>query len=578
MDVGAVGAGIPRDSLPLYGYLYVPILLIARHVLAVYVLVLGLNSIAVVFIYRFGRDVGGTITGLVSAVLYLSSAWMIEYTRSTWSYSIMPFLLSVLAYAVWRALFGSERGRDKAYAIAMICTTLITLITLTGYFILPTLIFILLVFRRRVKWRLLLKWSPIFLLPTIIFAVAIFAQWQVFSTQSQSVLAASQGASLRTEPLLHAVRLATGAEYELLRGQDAPIRDSELRHNVSVALNTAIAILIVIGIVVTVVNLVSRRQSQYSLLLLWWFTPIALMSYNSALIHPFYLLVSTPVGFVLAGIGATVLINQSRYFVPIVASILVVNLGIQWVNSGRYYEETAILPSAHGFTALSLEYGLSFGSAIRDNLQDGTIVFSYVEEWILHSFAGRIFEVNRVENNVERMIVPQKGGLLVGLGATESTLVATIPVYERRLSDDTLIRLELVSPETWQPSDYVPHQVQGDVVSLLGYRLRGEGTSRQLDIYWRVEAVPADTSLLYSLSLHGYRGEERVFVADGKPIATYKWQLRDVLAQTATFDFDVNEQLTLRVGLFDGARGEGLAFSSENIANGMIVLSQPAGK
>lgn len=566
----ATSLQIPNSAA--LGYLYIPILLIARHVLVVYVLVLALNSIAVVFIYRLGRGMSGVFAGLVASILYVGSAWMIEYTRSTWSYSIMPFLLCVLAYAVYRALFGSDTGRNRTYGVAMVCTTLITLITLTGYFILPTLLLILIVFRRLVHWRLMLKWSPVFIVPTLIFGIALAAQWQITSGQSQTVLAASQGATVRSEPVLHALRLVTGADYELLRGLEAPIQDWNLRHTLSIVANVFSGILIVIGVWLTFWQ-IWRRKPRHLFLLIWWLTPILLMSYNSALIHPFYLLVSMPMGFLLAGVGASVLAGKRVWSQSLVIFGLIGMLVIGWINSSRYYEETAALPGTHGLTALSLEYALPLGNAIKANLRDGTVVFSSVEGWILHSFAGTTFDVNRIENNIQRMIVPIAHGLLVSLGQTSGvSLVNTTTIYERKLPDNTQLLIQQVDNKSWMPNDFVSFVIEGEQLTLLGYRLRGEGISRHLDVYWQVNAVPIDTTALYSLSVHGYAGDERLFIADGKPIAMYKWHIGDVLAQTVSFEILDEQAVSLRVGLFDGARGLSIPFAGENTTDGMIVL------
>ncbi|HEX2622799.1 MAG TPA: hypothetical protein VHL11_21720, partial [Phototrophicaceae bacterium] len=75
-------AGIPNP--PLTAYLYLPIVALTRSPLAVYVVVIVLNALAVGFGYLLGKRLFNPGAGLLVAVLMAVNPWLIEYSRFTW--------------------------------------------------------------------------------------------------------------------------------------------------------------------------------------------------------------------------------------------------------------------------------------------------------------------------------------------------------------------------------------------------------------------------------------------------------------------------------------------------------------
>lgn len=566
----ATSLQVPNSAF--LGYLYLPLLGLTRTVLSAYMLVIALNSVGAALIYRLGVATIGVTGAVIAGLLYAINPWMIEYTRSPWSYSVMPFLLCLLALALWRILTTEGRRQTRAVMIAMVSTTMITLVTLTGYFILPTLVVLCGVFRRWLPWRKLWVALPIFLIPTLVFAVALLIQWQQTSHQAEAFLGASQSSALRPEPLLHTLRLVTGADYELLRGSEAPIRDQALRHGLSWGLQIAILLLIVTGILRLgwLARFSTRQRTVLLLLLPTLLTPILLMSYNSALIHPFYLMVTLPAGYLLAGAGA-----QGWWQWNMARPVLMVGLAcfsvMMLVNSERYDEETQAIPGAHELTALPLGAGLALGNVIMQ--QPERVVFTNVQEWIIQSFSGHAVTVNRTADNRTRMLVPPVGGLIVSMQPAEQPLVQTTVLKQFDLVDGSLIRVEQVTADTWQPASFQPYKCQqSGAVALLGYRVTPQADGWLLDVYWRVNQPPATLSDLYSLAVHVFENDQRILIADGKPIASDQWQAGAVLAQRARLLLNPALAYRIKVGLYDGASGHSVDVQTPDSADGMVWL------
>lgn len=530
------------------GYLYLPWMALTHHVLSAYVFVIALNSLGAVFMYRSARWVGLPVVGaLAAAVLYTFNPWLIEYTRSTWSYSIMPFLLTLLFYSVCLMISTQGRRQHVAVVVGAVATALITLVTLTGYLILPTLFVSGLVLWRDLPWRKIVLASPVVILPSFVFVGAVLADWHDMSGRASAFLAASEAAHLRSEPILHALRLVSGADYELQRGQEAPTQDVEQRTILTGIFHAVFILLVGVGLI-----RLPHRTPYARLIVIWALVPVALMSYNSALIHPFYLMLTIPSMSLIAASGIAAL-GKHRNASWIVIGLLVAWAMLSVTNSARYYQETAATPGRHGLTALPLGEWLRLGSALT-SLRTSEWVLADVEAWILHSPAGTTFPSLQYLDNQRRIVVPPQGVLHVRSGELTEPLRSEEVLWQQRLVDGTVLTIARLSASLPDTATAVPHIIEGNV-ALVGYDLRVLGGRVALDVYWRVHEMPQDVSPLYSLAVHVFRDGERVAMADGLPVETYLWERGALIGQRAVLPILEDDRYEVRVGLYDGSRG-----------------------
>lgn len=543
------------------GYVYLPFVALARTPLAVYVWVITLNALAVWGVYRIGALLFSPPVGIVAMLLMAFNPWTIEYSRNTWSYAFMPFTLTAQAFLLWRVLLGKSPSpiRDTVLAGGMMTVT--TLITLTGYFIVPTTLLTLMIAYRRLPLKGVLWAGVIFAVPTMIFMAGIIAQWQTTANQFGTFLSAGQGATVRIEPIHHALRFVTGADYALQRGQSAPLNDWELRHLLTQISVHLVGISVLFGALWMWFNRQTRPQAR--LLTVWFAMPIVLMSYNSALVHPFYLVVTLPAGYLLAGVG---IVRLLHYAPPLLKGVLVVLLmgicGLMWVNSTRYYQETAHIPSAHGLHALSLEWGLPLGHAVKSSLPTGGNVFAEaIEGWILNSFAGAQFPVIDKVTLHERAIASSVGALYVTVNETITPLFQHERVWSAQLPDSGKLEVYRVSTAQWELPNLTRYPIQGEKwVSLIGYHQTTDANNQTtLETYWQIEQPDAPLlEYVFTPTAH-LVSPAQSRVIDGKPIASYLWQYGDIHAYRLSLG-ELEPETKIAIGFYDGNQQTGITF------------------
>ncbi len=554
------------------GYLYVPLLALTRNLLSAYVFVIALNSLGVVSIFRAARLLGLSAFAAVAAgVLYAFNPWLIEYTRSTWSYSIMPFLLTCLFHSVLLMLKTTGKRQTRAVWVAAVSTTMITLVTLTGYLILPTLAIIALVFRARLPWRKILTTLPVFVVPTAVFAGALLANWQDTSARASAFLGASQSAYLRSEPLLHALRLVSGAEYELQRGTSVDQDSLRLRNAIGAVFNLAILILIIVGLLRQI------NKADQKLNAVWLATPITIFLYNSALIHPFYLLLTIPSALILAAAGVHHVIQKNAKNTALVTIALVAWSLLGLVNSSLYYQDTQQHPGEHQLTALPMHEGIQLGRVLKE-LPKESLIQTDVEPWILHSFAGHTFTTTQTADNTQRVAVPSSGLFIVTMQERpQETLLNEELYWNRTLADSSTISILKVSQTIPAHAAQVPNSSEADV-TLEAYSISHAETETHFTMYWRIQQMPNDLAPLYSPTVHVYHEDNRLAVVDGQPIATYLWTPETLIAQRVTLQTLLQtESYKLRVGLYDGLLGQHASISQQE-ADGLITIEVKPGE
>lgn len=565
----------------LLGYVYLPFIALTRTALAAYMLVIALNTLAVYLAFRVTNRLFGIRAGLIAAALLAVNPWLIEYSRNTWTHALLPFLLLALADRLWPLLLGRSRRLVRDALLAAGCVTLITQTSLLGYLLLPGLGLLILRFWRRLPLRGVLLGALLFAIAQVLFLAGLLAEWDVRGQQLNRFQEAASTAYVRPEAFLHALRLVSGAHYELNRGLQAPSNDAALRHTLSEPATTAVACLLMIGIGLSVWHLRNPKRRDLSLILLvWFFAPVALMSYNSAQVHPFYLLLTLPAGAVLAAWGADWLLNWIGRGAPVLAVVLLLPFSaLMGVNSLRYDEETAHIPGAHGLTALPLAWGLPLGAELDAALpEDGRLFLlpdpvygaeSQLPAWILHSFAGRVLPIAGTVRAPQSIILPQAGGLYLQMVPGSSAPVA-LPSDQRMatltLPDGNRIALDRtdahVTPTIAQ--DFV---AQGERwLTFAGYDLAQTGRDVTLTTFWQVQVTtPELLAYTFVPFVHVINAEgNRRAIVDGLPISTAQWQAGDWHIQRLQFtlpeDTEDNGPFSLRVGQYDGVQQSSLIF------------------
>lgn len=567
----------------LTGYLYLPLVAFTRSPIAPYILVIALNTLAVMLAFRAVRGLLGTMPALIAATLMAVNPWVIEYSRTSWVQSFLPFFTCAIAWLLWPVLTGKTRNPARRTILALILLTLMAQTYLLAYLMVFPVGVLILIFWKRVPKRALLIGGSIFAAAGLIYGAGLLAQRD--SVQQRLSEFGSNSAHLSDEALNHALRLVTGNDYAAARGLEAPISDAPLRQNFSRIAHYTLTALLVIGALRVVftrtefvgtpymasargksihlggvwkspLHYMERRfrggDEQALILLIWFGLPILLMSYVGQPVHPFYQLLGLPAGYALAAWGICAVFRpHTRIGAAILIALFLPFAVLMSINSTRYYEETAVIPGAHGTTALSLEYGLKLGEAINRLLPDGGTVYADESPWILSSFAGRTLPFMRYLHLPGVLIVPAGSGLYLNIFSPPHTEDIVLP-------DAYTLSLDVYLPDVANQIE-VPNPL--DIPSEQGIRLVGYNLfDGVLTTYWRVDTVTPETSgWLFAPFAHLFNeAGERVQIVDGEVVPGSEWRVGEIHIHRMTIPNAENYRI--EVGQYDSVRGQNVIF------------------
>jgi hypothetical protein len=578
------GTSVLFANPALAGYFFLPMIAIVRSPLAAYLLTITLNTLGVFLGFRAARGLLGNRAALVAAFLLVVNPWIIEYSRTTWVQSLLPFFACALAWLLWPVLLGQTRHPIRRLISALIVLTLYTQTYLLAFIVLAPVGLLILIFWRSIPKKGLLIGGAIFILAGLLYGVGLADQ--LSTVQERLGEFSANPRHLSAEAWGHAVRLITGEDYELVRGQAAPIQDITLRHYLTHIAHVILAAALLLGLALALLALLSNIAALFTrknpasfltpyatlvshhfsiVLLLWFILPIALMTNVGQPVHPFYQLIGLPAGHVLAAWGLCAVFSPKKYGGN--RTLLAMSIPfalLMSVNTIRFAEETAVTPGIDGLTALPLEYGLPLGRAIADSLPVDGVVFSDADEWILNSLAGRTFPVIHDARAPQVQIIPLAGALYVQMG---QDTVTELPYADRvgtlHLPDNTVLVVDRYMPNTLPEIDQPMHVASQQGIAFLGYNIVQDAQTVNLTAFWQVETLtPGIESSLFAPFIHVFdKDGNRVQIVDGELLGGDKWRAGDIHIHHLTFTLpDSGAPFSLQIGQYDSVHNQNVIF------------------
>ncbi len=553
--VAGQGTSVLFANPALTGYLYLPFIVITRSPLGAYVFIIALNSMAVLLAYRATRKLLGPGAGFIAAALMAVNPWVIEYSRASWVQSLLPFFTCMIASLLWPILI--QRGKHPQYQLilALVMLTLLTQTYLLAYLIVVPVGLLIVIYWRRIPKRALSIGTAIFLIATLVYGLGLLNQ--LAGVQQNLAEFGSSPAQFSAEAWNHAVRLISGADYPLARGQNAPISDAPLRQQLTQIAHVVIQALLIIGIGRAIIALRKpTRRTQAVILLVWFGLPILLMTYVGQPVHPFYQLLGLPAGYAL--------VAWALHGLKIRGLLLVVFLPfglLMAINSARFAQETAAAPGAHDLGALPLNYGIQLGRLLTTHLPEAGIVYAEVDEWTLNSFAGTTFPLHRNTRAPRFTIIPRDGGAyVVGhiIAPDQWNPPALTKIHEQIiLPGNGLLTVDVYPADAIEQlvPAHIVEQVSEEGLTLLGY----DWTDTMLVAYWRVDTLAeavGDWQFAPFVQVFDAQGEQ-IGVVNGEVVPGNLWQVGDVHRHELQLPPDTAE---IRLGQFDGPRQRNLIF------------------
>lgn len=564
------GTSVLFANPTLTGYIFAPFLAFARTPLVAYVVTITLNTFALWLAYRALKTLLDTRLALIATALFAVNPWLVEYSRTTWVQSLLPFFVCMIFWALAPVLADKTQHPQRRLLIAAVASAIFANTYLLSYLIVAPVGVLVLLFWRRIPKRTLLAGVGVFALFAALYGVGLLDQWENTRNRADDFVGSGES-RLSDEALTHALRLVTGWEYPAARGTAAPVADAPLRNDLTTAVHWGWVLLLGIGIGRAVQQIVQRKPQRDTavILLVWLLLPIAAMSYVSRVVHPFYLIFTVPAGYALVAWGLSPMLRwQSGRWV--VVGALLFTGALNSINVLRFAQETAANPGEHRPYTLPLRESIALGHEIHTVYEAGMTVYTPMDAWAPMTLAADIFPVVELANVQEIMLIPPEGGLYMTFHAPGVVLE---PPLHGRIADVPLTFADGTRAAVWHADqDFVPRQPAdrpSDIgVRFIGWQLLGTlrpGEATALRTYWQVDSLPPERfgwTFVPFAHLFDASGQ-RVAIIDGQLAPMTVWEKDDWMVQDLHIMVPATSSApyALDIGLFDGQRMVNAIFS-----------------
>ncbi len=583
--VTAQGTSVLFANPALTGYLFIPWVALTRSPIGAYLFVISLNTLAVWLAYRAAAILLGERRALVAAFLMAVNPWVVEYSRTTWVQALIPFFSCLVFWLLVPVLLGRANHPGRRMLLSLLALTVMTQTYLLAFMILAPVLVFMIVFRGRIPWRWAAVGAGIFVVATGVYSLGLIANGS--ETLARLHEFASGSSHLSLEAWSHAVRLVSGQNYPVARGMDAPINDWVLREYLSQAVHYAILAAILIGIAQAIRAVWRRGEDRDAglIALVWFALPILPMTYVSKPVHPFYLLLTLPAGYILAAWGAGSLLRWRTGAAVLLGAAVPITL-LMGLNTLRFAENTLAHPGAYQLGALPVGVGIDMVHALlpADTRQPGAVVFADVDEWTLNSLAGSPFPVDRDLNTGQITYVPTGGAtylFFMEAGTKPLPPVGASDSAEFRFADGTAVRRYRVRPDT--VAGLPGPAIQSDRgITYLGMKLESPlqaGATSTLLTYWRVDDLQVERGQwLFGPFVHVYdAAEQRITIANGAVVPGSRWRLGDIHIQRIVLNIpgSVRGPFTLQIGQYDGVHNANALFALPDGRQAAVIVVRP---
>jgi hypothetical protein len=377
---------------------------------------------------------------------------------------------------------------------------------------------------------------------------------------------------------------------------DAPEGDAVLRFSLSEVAHAALLVALLAGMIAAGYAIWRRQRETSSgqtgvILLIWFGLPVLMMSYVSRPVHPFYLLLTLPAGHILAAWGAGFLLRRRALRCALMAGAVLIAV-VSGLNTLRFAEATLAHPGAHQLGALPVGAGIEMLHTLLppESRGQGAVVFADVDEWILNSFAGALFPVDRDMDVLHTTYIPTGGGTYLFFRAPgdagNANVIAPVGASDAArytLADDTFVQRYRVLPDSsarWMGSA----AIKGDAgITYLGCEIEGQlapGQKVTLLTAWRVDMLQPDRAdWLFGPFVHVYDSSgKRVVIADGAVTPGAAWRRGDIHLKRIMINIpaDATGPFTLQVGQYDGVHSRNVIFTLPDGSMGATIPVTPA--
>lgn len=293
----------------------------------------ALNVLAVPALYRLGRLLGSERLGLIAAFLFATSPWVLLFSRQTAAKSLTP----VAATVVLTWLIGALARRDGRRLVGATAVLAVYIQTYTlGLLVMPVQAVLALATRwRHIPRRAGALGAALVILSAGSYGLALSADWEAQAGRLRAFSAAAEGGLQLRAGFAHLATIyVTGREYQgQTAGRPEDVTPAWLAQIVEVGA-FGMQALLVIGLGVAGGRWWRRAPHgwAYGAVLLWWLTPLALLSVATRDPFPWHAMNTLPAGHVLAALGVDWVWGRRRALSPLMLGLAVALAGVAWLS------------------------------------------------------------------------------------------------------------------------------------------------------------------------------------------------------------------------------------------------------
>lgn len=578
------------DNPALMPYLQALPLLIARTPWAVQAFILLLNSAAVAFVYRVAADLLGRRAGLIAAFLFAVSPWVVFFSRTTWVQSLVPFFMAMIAWGLWPSFVNEKVGALRFFA-GGVALTMLTQTYVGAWGVLPQIVLLLLIFRRRVPRRAFLAALAIFLVATILYAGGLATRADVNAGKSASFLSeAGEGLSLSSIGLRHALRFVNGIDYRPTYAAGNP--PGGLWPSLSWIAVSLLTAALVAGVVRAFVSLrrPGRERRLGTVLLVWFFVPVLLTSVAGAFaVHPHYLLLSLPAGHILVAWGLAPLLRRRVTAFATAAALIAVGL-ISTHDLYRANELVARTPTQPQFDGWSLAAGAQAGRALRELITEDSgpyprRIAADGDKALLSGLSATYVQPVRGVAYPDFVLLPADETLVYAfdgnLGVPERLrpLLEEAPEHALAFADGARLAFARTRPDAVALDGLavVPVNRRSDAgLTLIGYTLSPlPDGALELVTAWRADGLHPERGEWYVAASYHLLDAAGDLLGNIEAYGqwAYRWEQGDIYLERVIIPGPIPEGARLEIGLFDSVRVMPYTLFDEAGTAGPFVIS-----
>ncbi len=289
-----VGSSLGTANAPLFLYLAALPLRINADPVALVLFIALLNTLAVLATWWLARRYLSERAALIAAFLFAFSGWAVLYGRKIWVRTLPLFVLLFIA-AVLAAFIERRRG---AIVVAFLAAATLLGLQLEGVVFVVILGFLLVLHWRDLPWREVFAGAVLFVL---LFLPYLMADARLGWPNLRGLLAYAEGEShFSLDALRYAFRLTGTLGMEGMAGPYA----ADFLHALGWTrlVEWCFIVLLVLGVLHSGWRIwrgTAEERTFYTVILVWFFTPILLQSYTSRPTQPHYFVLLYPSAFLL---------------------------------------------------------------------------------------------------------------------------------------------------------------------------------------------------------------------------------------------------------------------------------------